>query len=263
MAKGAENFGKEKRMNDSFGYDVYGVRTICEGYYELKETEARNWTAVDIRLDFEQALSASILSPESRLMVGLHYGFGLSIMQISKLTKIKMIDCKLALDEAHEQIEAVMNGYETTFFLKFEASTATNIDEWLAGVRGGKTMPYDIPADVMDNMWNYLVSIEDRQVMAILNPKPQENDDTEEDEVGGYPFYPTSDKVENPMRNRDFNHYKDYDYFMEKDRKKITYYMALTEPDVVTSGLKVTGRKRVRENSEDGKVVGKGNIYDL
>lgn len=270
MSVGKDMISPNKRMNDKYSYDGYGVRSICESYYELREMEDRNWQAVDIRIDFEQALSATILSPESRLMVGLRYGFGLSIMQISKLTKIKMLDCKVALDESYEVIEAVMNGYETTFFYKFEDSTAKNIDEWIQGVLAGKIMPYDIPDNVMDNMWHYLVSVKDRQVMSILNPKPQENVEEDEDGFGGYPFHQTSDKVEDPNRSRNFNPYREYDYFFDKDRNRIVYYDALAEPEALLSNLKTTGRRKSggASDQEDDtadftiRKSGRSNIYE-
>jgi hypothetical protein len=264
MGKGKDMVSGTKRMNDSFGYDPYGVRTMFESYYELKEMGLSNWQAVDIILDFEKALSATIMTAESRVMVGLVYGFGLTIIQASKLASIKMIEGKEALDEALEVVEACLNGYDTTFFHKTTESTATNLDEWLAGVRSGQTLALDIPPAVMDNMFNYLISIGDKKALAIINPKPSDNEE-EEEPFGGYPFYNTSSAIEDPNRKGEYNPFRDKDHFRNQDKGRVIYYDGLNEPDAILS-LKSTGTRKMKgKDSEDFQNIksGRANIYDV
>jgi hypothetical protein len=265
MGKGKDMVSGTKRMNDSFGYDPYGVRTMFESYYELKEMGLSNWQAVDIILDFEKALSATIMTAESRVMVGLVYGFGLTIMQASKLAGIKMSEAKEALDEALEVVEACLNGYDTTFFHKTTDSTAINLDEWLAGVRSGQTLALDIPPAVMDNMFNYLISIGDKKILAIINPKPQEEEE-EEEPFGGYPFHPTSASIEDPNRKGSFNRYKDKDYFVIQDkRNNVVSLDSIKDPDALIS-LKTTGKRKSKGDGEDEETNvlknGRSNIYE-
>lgn len=263
MSVGADTYSKTKRLNDEFSIDVLGVRAMFEGYFELSEMALSSWSSVDIKIDFEQALTATIMTPESRLMVGLVYGFNLTLLQASKLAGIKLSEAKEALDYAHEVIEAVLNGYDTTFFNKTVPSTANNLDEWIQDVRAGRCLPFDIPEVVMSNMFHYLVDKKDKLVLAIKSAKtnndPDEDIDVNDNPDNGYPFYQTSEKIENPNRRGNFNAFSDYDYFREQDRKRVVYS---DDIDSYSKGIRVTGKKKTKGDGDNDYKIGRGNIYD-
>lgn len=59
---------KQKKMSDNYRYNAQGVEELFNYYYSLAEMGQHSYdvNAVDLRLDFERALSSTVLTEDER-----------------------------------------------------------------------------------------------------------------------------------------------------------------------------------------------------
>jgi hypothetical protein len=272
MGHGADKVSKEKAMDDNYGINQAGVNAVFEEYFGLKESELHDWNSVNVRIDFEKALTSTLLTSDERLAVALVFGMGLNHREAGKLMKLKPTEIKGHIDIVIETMEAVLNGYRTTYH-ETTASKAVNLTEWIAGVRNGLTFPFDIPRAVNTSLLLHLKDNRDKLAAETLRQRAKGNQDIRDRwnidgnapyDVINYPFHKTSDKIENPMRDRD---YKDgltdgYDHFADQDK-----YNKIMLDDFIThsKALKPMGKKAIKGKSSDDAIAGsqsvKGWVY--
>ncbi|MDO7487024.1 hypothetical protein Q5O89_16775 [Peribacillus frigoritolerans] len=263
MGAGKDLVSKGKVMDDNYGINELGVTAMLDQYFSLKEMEIHSWDAVDIRIDFERAVSATILTGEDRLAVALVYGMQLNHREAGKLMGIKPTAIKEHIENVLETVEAVLNGYRTTFH-KQQPSQATNLEEWIEGVREGSTMPYDIPSKVTTALLTYLEGNRDKLAKETLRQRVEGNEDIKDNfnimgkdeyDVENYPFHQTSAMIEDPSRKRDYNGGKSDgpDYFHDQDRQNGVAYDDFAG---VSKALKPMGKKAVKGGSSDDAIAG-------
>lgn len=267
MGHGKDTVSGIKKLEDNYGSTPEGVQALFEQYRQLQHLEIHDWNAVDIRITFEQALTATAMEEDDRLAAALIYGLELSAIQASQLMSVKVSAIKEHTENAREAVEAVLNGYPTKHHAT-SSSKATTLSGWIQEVREGKTMMFDIPKAVWDSLLTYLVNgkKEDKLAKETLRQqaegRPLEGENGLNDIMGNfpydperYPFYDTSEMIENPNRRGDFKTAKEsgYDYFRDSDLRN-----GVTSDDFthLSNGLKMVGYKKVKGDGSDNATGG-------
>lgn len=279
MAKGKDMVSKDKTFDDKFnlittehGYAINqkGINMLLDDYWNILEkgTYSYDPSVIFLRADYERALRSSLLSPLGRVSLSLVYGMQLTLVQVSKLIKVKVSEIKNEIEESKEILEAVMNGYRAEIVPK-RKSKATNLNEWMDEIRTGAVLMYDIPNKVNTSFLQYLAENRDTLAKETLRQKVEGMPKEIHDEIFGnqeynhenYPFHDTAESIENPMRKWEFRT-GEYDYF----RKHDAYYSVAISDDLskLSKGLHSVGRRTVTNVLEDRKNSnGKGLVFKL
>lgn len=260
MGKGKDQVSKGKRMDDDFGFNKEGVTQLLLQYHTMLELKQWDWNAVDLLADFEKALTSTELSGDSRVLLGLTFGFGFfdaRKMILTNLTGKKNSQIDELIDDGLEVIEAVLNGYNTTYH-NINPSNATSLEQWMNEVHSGETTIFDVPNAVKQDMLQLLSENDDSLAAETIRQQVEGPDQTEMDDIMGnfpydperYPFYDTSEMIENPSRKSEFRTalLDGYDYFRHLDSK-----LGIVEGDFnyISKAMKATGKKKAKGETID------------
>lgn len=233
MGSGADKVSKAKSLDDRYNYDSVGVESMFNDYYKIQcmgfySSDAH---AIDLKMDFEKALCASVLEPLERCVIAFVYGLQLTFIEASKILKEKISVLKTVCNDAMDKVEAVLNGYVTTYHTT-TPSKATNIDEWLQELRLGYIMPFDITDAVNTSILQFYAGKGDRLSKDTISQKVEVSPDICENgnkkyDPEEYTYYKTAESIENPFRTR-AHKVSDYDYF----RNEYKYYNVLPDRDI-------------------------------
>lgn len=260
MGAGTDRVSKAKRMEDEFSISKEGVAQIFIQYHTLVELKTWDWNCVDLMLDFDKAITSKHMSGDSRVILGLMFAFGIFDARRTILVKLsgkKNSQMDDAIDEGLEVVEAVLNGYQTEHH-NIKPSQATTLKQWMDELYEGSTGIFDVPTAVKQEMLKLLSENDD--LLAEETLKQQEEGVPQEitDDIMGdfpydperYPFYDTSEMIENPNRKAEFRTalLDGYDYFRYIDTK-----MGIVEGDFsyISKGMKSNGKKKNKGETID------------
>lgn len=221
-------------MNDIYNCstDVFskqGVLSFLNDYRHIIEmgTYSYDVDALDLRLTFEQALMSDALLENERIVLALIYGLELNFVQASKIMGIPTSQAKELIADAVETIEAVLNGY-TTYTHVPSSSTAKSLEGYIAEVRAGKILIYDINECVTSSLLHHLAGKRDKLAKETIRQQIEGIVLTGDNglyavmgwqpySLEQYPYYDTAPSIESADIEK--HDRREYDYFKDRDSK--------------------------------------------
>lgn len=170
----------------------------------LKTVKSHQWlkdrqdeSSATICLDLDDALKATILTPEERQLLALVYYAELSHRHAAKLIGLQTSNVEEVLASALEKLEAVLMGYRCPRETHDLKRTYGDLSGWLQAVGDGKASIHEVPPSFL----NWAALNGDRLAQETLRQRVEGPPTFESEHAGTwreYPFY-----SEEKLRNMD------------------------------------------------------------
>ena len=170
---------------------------------EIRSARYNSTEAAELIIDLDLAIRSSLFTSEEKVVFGLAYGLSKSKNEVRRLTGWTFKEIDVLMDTAHEKLEALLNGYMYSKDAPYHSTSSlgqVSLDTWIDMVAGHEANPFDPPKHLM---------------------KVGKADGVYQEKVGkledDYPYYDTSEAIENPNRKYNYRPGVDHDAFRRQD----------------------------------------------
>ena len=170
---------------------------------EIRSARYDSTEAAELIMDLDLAIRSSLFTSEEKVVFGLVYGLSKSKNEVRRLTGWTFKEIDVLMDEAHEKLEALLNGYRYSKDAPYYSTPSlgqVDLDTWIDMVAGHEANPFDPPKHLMK--------------VGKADGVYQEKEGKLEDD---YPYYDTSPAIENPNRKYNYRPGVDHDAFRRQD----------------------------------------------
>lgn len=234
------DYSKQKSVDDSYSYEVKGVKHILSDYHALQEIASygNNQPITYLMIDMKTAMQQAGLTKEELKILTYRYALQLTPMEALLYADLDLGQALRVERYAIYKIAAALKGdMGTGDKLTYIASTAKTVKQHVHSVMDRETFMFDLTDEINTDL------------LQILQERDELAKETLRQRTEGKPVF-TEDvatEYEYPSHEVSNNKKGKYDYFSEQDRKNNVSYDDFSSYSV---SLKTTGTKKAITNSD-------------